>query len=126
MDPTREAGHLADVFEENFEKRRRAVEEWNQGLEDGTFVPSRWTRLKWKAAARAGWGREDGRREVGLCLVRLLSPWAPFPAAEARGATAHGESSAGPLGHVLLALLERWRLQDCQRCCADDVAARLA
>jgi len=70
MDPSREASHLADVFEANFEKRRRAVEEWNRALDEGTFVPSRWTRLKWKVAARAGWGREDGRREVGLCLVR--------------------------------------------------------
>ncbi|KPV74356.1 uncharacterized protein RHOBADRAFT_54195 [Rhodotorula graminis WP1] len=78
MDPTREAGHLADVFEENFAKRRRAVEEWNRALDEGTLVPSRWTRLKWKAAARAGWGREDGRREVGLCLALSDTFFWPF------------------------------------------------
>ncbi|GAA5846361.1 hypothetical protein JCM9279_001345 [Rhodotorula babjevae] len=78
MDPTREASHLADVFEENFEKRRRAVEEWNRALDEGTFVPSRWTRLKWKAMARAGWGREDGRREVGLCLALSDTFAVPF------------------------------------------------
>ncbi|GAA5907850.1 hypothetical protein JCM8208_001962 [Rhodotorula glutinis] len=78
MDASREAGHLADVFEDNFEKRRRAVDEWNRALDEGTFVPSRWTRFKWKAAARAGWGRDDGRREVGLCLALSDTFFWPF------------------------------------------------
>ncbi|CEQ41587.1 SPOSA6832_03323, partial [Sporobolomyces salmonicolor] len=58
MDYSREAGHLADVFEQHFDRRRRAIEEWNRALDDGSFVPSRWQRRKWRCSSVMGFGRE--------------------------------------------------------------------
>ncbi|GJN90211.1 hypothetical protein Rhopal_003210-T1 [Rhodotorula paludigena] len=70
MDETRQSGYLADKFEQNFARRRQAIEEWNHALDDGSFVPSRWDRVKWRMRAKVGLGyRADGRREIGLCLV---------------------------------------------------------
>ncbi|GAA5898535.1 hypothetical protein JCM6882_007809 [Rhodosporidiobolus microsporus] len=69
MDPSREAGHLAELFEQNFERRRKAIEEWNDKLERGEYVPSGWVRTKWRMAAAMGVGRNDGKREVGIALA---------------------------------------------------------
>ncbi|GAA6060372.1 hypothetical protein JCM10212_004556 [Sporobolomyces blumeae] len=69
MDETRESARLADLFEQNFERRRRAVVEWNDAMDAGTYVPSRWNKCKWKAMSVIGIGRPDGRREVGIAMA---------------------------------------------------------
>lgn len=69
MDETREAGFLADKFEANFARRRKDVEEWNRGLNEGTYVPSSLQRMRWRALAALGIGRADGRREVGMAMA---------------------------------------------------------
>ncbi|GAA5888140.1 hypothetical protein JCM5296_005447 [Sporobolomyces johnsonii] len=78
MDYSREAGHLADVFEQNFERRRRAIEEWNRALDDGSFVPSRWRRMKWRCSSALGFGRADGKREVGVAMALSDTFFWPF------------------------------------------------
>ncbi|GAA6028671.1 hypothetical protein JCM8097_007340 [Rhodosporidiobolus ruineniae] len=69
MDPTREAGYLADKFEANFERRRKEIDEWNAKLDSGEYKPSSVQRTKWRARAALGLGRADGKREVGLALA---------------------------------------------------------
>lgn len=69
MDPTRESGYLADKFEINFEKRRKAVEDWNRALDDGSYQPTALVRARWRVNEMLGFGRRDGRRNVGLALA---------------------------------------------------------
>ncbi|KWU44771.1 ABC transporter [Rhodotorula sp. JG-1b] len=69
MDPTRESGYLADKFEINFEKRRKAVEDWNRALDDGTYQPTALVRARWRLNEMLGFGRRGGRRNVGLALA---------------------------------------------------------
>lgn len=69
MDPTRESAHLADQFEANFAKRRKAVEEWNAGLDSGAYQPSSFVKARWRMNEMLGFGRRDGRREIGLALA---------------------------------------------------------
>lgn len=69
MDPTREAARLADLFEVNFERRRQNIVEWNRALDEGTYKPSGWIRLRWRIAHRLGFGAADGRRKVGLAMA---------------------------------------------------------
>ncbi|BGP33345.1 hypothetical protein JCM10296v2_005143 [Rhodotorula toruloides] len=69
MDETREAGLLADKFEANFARRRKDVEDWNGGLDDGTYVPSSLQKVRWRASSALGFGRADGRREVGMAMA---------------------------------------------------------
>ncbi|ORY64744.1 P-loop containing nucleoside triphosphate hydrolase protein [Leucosporidium creatinivorum] len=69
MDSSREAARLADLFEVNFERRRKGVEDWNRALEEGTYKPSSWVRLRWRLAHRLGFGSADGRRKVGLAMA---------------------------------------------------------
>ncbi|ORY70608.1 ABC transporter [Leucosporidium creatinivorum] len=68
MDPSREASHLADIFESNFERRRKAVEDWNRSLDDGTFQPSALRRFWWRSRP-ASFGSSDGRRTIGLAMA---------------------------------------------------------
>ncbi|KAI5476304.1 ABC transporter [Pseudohyphozyma bogoriensis] len=51
MDPSREAGLLADQFELHFERRRKDVEDWNRKLDEG-FKPSA-VRKMWVGIALA-------------------------------------------------------------------------
>ncbi|GAA5962545.1 hypothetical protein JCM21900_003672 [Sporobolomyces salmonicolor] len=78
MDYSREAGHLADVFEQHFDRRRRAIEEWNRALDDGSFVPSRWQRRKWRCSSMMGFGRADGKREIGVAMALSDTFFWPF------------------------------------------------
>jgi hypothetical protein len=67
MDPTREAEHLADLFEENFYRRKRDVEAWNAALDNGTFRPSPLRKAWWWTFhALTGFGSVDGKKEVGM------------------------------------------------------------
>ncbi|BGP49528.1 hypothetical protein JCM10450v2_005420 [Rhodotorula kratochvilovae] len=97
MDPSREAGHLADVFEQNFAKRRKAVEDWNRALDDGSLVPSGWERWKWRAKARVGWGSADGRREIGLCMALSDTLFWPFWSAGLYKIAADAAQTTSPL-----------------------------
>ncbi|GAA5860817.1 hypothetical protein JCM3774_003151 [Rhodotorula dairenensis] len=69
MDSTRESGYLADKFEANFAKRRKAVEDWNRALDDGSYKPTAFVRTRWRLNEMLGFGRRDGRRQVGLALA---------------------------------------------------------
>ncbi|GAA5990991.1 hypothetical protein JCM10908_006490 [Rhodotorula pacifica] len=69
MDPTRESGYLADKFEANFAKRRKAVEDWNRALDNGSYQPTVFVRLRWRINEMLGFGTRDGRRKVGLALA---------------------------------------------------------
>ncbi|GEM08785.1 ABC transporter [Rhodotorula toruloides] len=69
MDETREAGLLADKFEANFARRRKDVEDWNRGLDDGTYVPSTLQKMLWRVSSALGFSRADGRREVGMAMA---------------------------------------------------------
>lgn len=68
MDPSREAAHLADVFEAHFARRRKAVEDWNRALDDGTYKPSALRRLWWRSRP-SSFGSTDGRRTIGLAMA---------------------------------------------------------
>lgn len=63
MDETRQSRVMASRFEEHFERRRKAVEEWNRRLDDGTMNPS-WARKAWWKTWHwtTGFGSADGRR----------------------------------------------------------------
>ncbi|GAA5874651.1 hypothetical protein JCM8547_003948 [Rhodosporidiobolus lusitaniae] len=78
MDPSRKAGHLADVFEKHFDRRRRAIEEWNAALDKGEYVPSGWVRAKWRMKSAIGLGRKDGRREIGIAMALSDTFFWPF------------------------------------------------
>ncbi|GAA5825076.1 hypothetical protein JCM11251_006090 [Rhodosporidiobolus azoricus] len=69
MDPSRESAHLASLFEQHFERRRKEIEEWNERLEKGEYKPNGWVRRKWRFKAAMGWGRKDGKRDVGIALA---------------------------------------------------------
>lgn len=70
MDESRTAGHLADLFEKNFAKRRLAVDQWNTSIDDGTMNPSIWRRASWKLShSLTGFGSPDGKRKVGIALA---------------------------------------------------------
>ncbi|SCV70702.1 BQ2448_3464 [Microbotryum intermedium] len=69
LPPSMECGPLADQLMENFERRRKEVEAWNQSLDDGSFKPSILRRGWWKMRASIGLGAADGRRKPGLALA---------------------------------------------------------
>ncbi|GAA5961345.1 hypothetical protein JCM3765_004381 [Sporobolomyces pararoseus] len=69
MDETRESARLADAFENNFERRRREIEVWNQSLSDGSYTPSRVQRSRWTLGSKLGLSRSDGKREVGIAMA---------------------------------------------------------
>ncbi|GAA5895556.1 uncharacterized protein JCM6883_001546 [Sporobolomyces salmoneus] len=69
MDETRESARLADLFEENFEKRKKQIDAWNRAIEEGTLKLSTFQRITWKTASKLGMGRKDGKREVGIALA---------------------------------------------------------
>ncbi|SGY78695.1 BQ5605_C008g04915 [Microbotryum silenes-dioicae] len=69
LPPTMECGPLADQLMENFERRRKDVEAWNQSLDNGSFKPSVLRRGWWKMRASIGLGAADGRRKPGLALA---------------------------------------------------------
>lgn len=69
MDPTRESGHLADLFEANFARRRQIIDDWNASLDNGLYKPSSFQRLRWRINSSLGIGQADGRRSHGLALA---------------------------------------------------------
>ncbi|KAK4700227.1 hypothetical protein P7C70_g6022, partial [Phenoliferia sp. Uapishka_3] len=70
MDPTREAGHLADLFEHHFERRRLEIDAWNKSLETGTWKPSLMRRTWWKVwHATTGFGSPNGQRTIGIAMA---------------------------------------------------------
>lgn len=69
MDETRESARLADAFEANFDRRRKEIEEWNRSLDDSSYKPSALQQLRWRLASRLGFGRADGKREVGIAMA---------------------------------------------------------
>ncbi|SCV70703.1 BQ2448_3465 [Microbotryum intermedium] len=69
LPPSMECGPLADQLMENFERRRKEVEAWNQSLDDGSFKPSILRHGWWKMRASIGLGAADGRRKPGLALA---------------------------------------------------------
>ncbi|KAL8286968.1 hypothetical protein RQP46_003974 [Phenoliferia psychrophenolica] len=69
MDPSRQAGHLADLFEMHFERRKKEVEAWNKALDDGTMQPT-WTRRAWWKV----WHKASGFFKVVGDLAQVTSP----------------------------------------------------
>lgn len=70
MDEKRTAAYLATQFEGHFDRRRREIEEWNQSIDDGTMNPSFMRKSWWRVRCKVtGFGREDGKREVGIALA---------------------------------------------------------
>ncbi|BGP58188.1 hypothetical protein JCM8202v2_005849 [Rhodotorula sphaerocarpa] len=63
-----QSGIMADRLMNNFERRRKAVEDWNKALEDGTYKPSGMRRAWWRVGKAFG-GSGDGKRKVGLALA---------------------------------------------------------
>lgn len=61
LPPEFESGHLANILMENFNRRRKEIEDWNKSLEDGSFKPSPVRKFWWKIS-----GKGDGKRKVGL------------------------------------------------------------
>lgn len=60
LDEDMEVGRLADKLLENFERRRKVIDEWNDALDNGTYKPSMMRKAWWKVRGK------DGRRKVGL------------------------------------------------------------
>lgn len=70
MDESRQAAHLADLFERHFQRRLREVREWNAALEDGSYTPTRLQRARWRAWHKlTGFGSPDGKRKPGLAMA---------------------------------------------------------
>lgn len=69
LPPEMECGVLADQLMDNFERRRKEIEDWNKSLDDGTFKPSGMRRGWWKAKKSMGNGKGDGKRTVGLAMA---------------------------------------------------------
>lgn len=66
LTPDMESGVLADRFLENFERRRKAIDEWNRALDDGSFKPSAFRKGWWKMKKTMGNGKGDGKQTVGI------------------------------------------------------------
>ncbi|KAM0753526.1 ABC transporter [Meredithblackwellia eburnea MCA 4105] len=69
MDPSRRSGLLGEQFLENFERRRKEVEEWNKKLDDGSWKPGILRRGWWWVWSLTGLGNKDGRRKVGMAMA---------------------------------------------------------
>lgn len=70
MDPSRQAAHLADLFEGHFARRRDEVIEWNRRLDSGEYVPSAFEKLRFRTWHRVtGWGHPDGKRDIGIAMA---------------------------------------------------------
>ncbi|GAA5952191.1 hypothetical protein JCM8115_003528 [Rhodotorula mucilaginosa] len=63
-----QAGIMADRLMNNFEKRRKSVEDWNRALDDGSYKPSTMRKAWWRVGKAFG-GSGDGRRKVGLAMA---------------------------------------------------------
>lgn len=63
-----QAGIMADRLMNNFEKRRKSVEDWNKALDDGSYKPSAMRKAWWRVGKAFG-GSGDGRRKVGLAMA---------------------------------------------------------
>nr|CRX78939.1 hypothetical protein ls5930a1_00008 [Leucosporidium scottii] len=66
LTPDMDSGVLADRLMENFERRRKAIDEWNRALDDGTFKPSVMRKGWWKMKKAMGNGKGDGKQTVGI------------------------------------------------------------
>lgn len=70
MDPSRQAGHLADLFEANFSRRKLEIEAWNAAIDDRSMQPSRARKVWWRVWHKmSGFGSPDGKREVGIAMA---------------------------------------------------------
>lgn len=63
-----QAGIMADRLMNNFEKRRKSVEDWNKALDDGSYKPTAMRKAWWRVGKAFG-GSGDGRRKVGLAMA---------------------------------------------------------
>ncbi|KAK4057952.1 hypothetical protein OIO90_001171 [Microbotryomycetes sp. JL221] len=66
LDPSMEAGPLADKLMANFERRRKIIEDWNKSIDDGTYKPSALRKAWWRTIKLIGVGDGSGKRKVGL------------------------------------------------------------
>ncbi|KAK4055619.1 hypothetical protein OIV83_000165 [Microbotryomycetes sp. JL201] len=66
LDPSMEAGPLADELMKNFERRRRKIEDWNKALDDGTYKPSAARKMWWQTLKVVRIGDGSGKRRIGL------------------------------------------------------------
>ncbi|KAM0788854.1 hypothetical protein ACM66B_002939 [Microbotryomycetes sp. NB124-2] len=66
LDSSMEAGPLADELMKNFERRRKAIEDWNMALEDGSYKPSAAKKLWWRTLKLIKVGDGTGKRKIGL------------------------------------------------------------
>lgn len=64
-----EAGPLADALMDNFNRRRKNVEDWNKAIDDGSFKPSALRRTWWRAQKAMGRGDGTGKRKIGLAMA---------------------------------------------------------